>query len=233
MVRWRNTRRMTQGSKAESLINANQYVHNSDWGEAQADTDRENGCQSRHGWDECGEWFLAVDKEASTETKDHYNFPYGDFNRVRRSGLIAAGCRCRRGGRGYANDRSRGRDRRLWVTTQVRDDRTISSAPSTPSRRRHPRGFSRFHAFTVRADLWQCGTDKPWISCRGPAGNSQDRGNPDDREAVPEPVPRVAFATPGCLLRRRSRSIRLRILQTHALSTQTTRLAASRPLVIA
>jgi hypothetical protein len=43
-----------------------------------------------HDWEAYGEWFLAIDTGASPETKDRYNFPYGDFRCVHRSGLIAA-----------------------------------------------------------------------------------------------------------------------------------------------
>jgi hypothetical protein len=35
-------------------------------------------------------WNLAYDTEASEETKCRYKFPYGDFNKLHRSALIAA-----------------------------------------------------------------------------------------------------------------------------------------------
>lgn len=76
--------------KAKSLIKEHQYVKDSDWSEAQPSTDEENDFLDKHDWQEYGEWFLALDTEASKETKDHYNFPYGDFRRVHRDGLIAA-----------------------------------------------------------------------------------------------------------------------------------------------
>lgn len=76
--------------KAKSLIKNHQYVKDSDWSEAQASADEENDFLDRHGWDGYSEWFLAIDKEGSEETKSRYNFPYGDFRRVHRSGLIAA-----------------------------------------------------------------------------------------------------------------------------------------------
>jgi hypothetical protein len=76
--------------KAKDLIEKNQYVLDSDWSEAQPDNDRENEFLDDHGWDSYSEWFLAIDDDASPETKGHFNFPYGDFRRVHRDGLIAA-----------------------------------------------------------------------------------------------------------------------------------------------
>ena len=76
--------------KARSMIDADQYVLESDWSEAQPSSDEGNEALERREWDEYGQWFLAIDNEASEETKGHYNFPYGDFQRVHRSGLIAA-----------------------------------------------------------------------------------------------------------------------------------------------
>ncbi len=76
--------------KAKSLIEANQYVLDSEWEDAQPSSDDENDVLDRHGYDDYGEWHLAIDTEASEETKDRYNFPYGDFRRLHRSGLIAA-----------------------------------------------------------------------------------------------------------------------------------------------
>ena len=76
--------------KAKSLIKSHQYVRDSDWSEAQPSTDAENKFLENHDWDEYGQWHLAVDTDASEETKDRFNFPYGDFRRVHRDGLIAA-----------------------------------------------------------------------------------------------------------------------------------------------
>ena len=76
--------------KALSLIQANQYTLDSDWGDAQPAADEENDHIERHGWDGFAEWHLAVDPSQPTDTKERYGFPYGDFRRVHRTGLIAA-----------------------------------------------------------------------------------------------------------------------------------------------
>ncbi len=75
---------------AGSLIGSNQYVKDSDWSEAQPSTDDENDFLDRHDWEEYSRWFLAVDTDENPETKGHYMFPYGDFRRLHRSGLVAA-----------------------------------------------------------------------------------------------------------------------------------------------
>ena len=77
-------------AKARALIDSNQYDLDSEWDDAAPSTEDENGKIERDGYDGYGEWHLAVDTEASDDTKDRYGFPYGDFHRVVRSGLIAA-----------------------------------------------------------------------------------------------------------------------------------------------
>lgn len=84
-------RRNTAGvDKARSMIDAHQYVLESDWSEAQPSTSDENEKIERDGYEAFGEWHLAIDADASEGTKDRYGFVFGDFQRVHRSGLIAA-----------------------------------------------------------------------------------------------------------------------------------------------
>jgi hypothetical protein len=61
-----------------------------DWSEHQPTAAQENEFIEAHGWREYGHWHLGVDDEASTETKAHYKFPYGDFSAVHRCGVLAA-----------------------------------------------------------------------------------------------------------------------------------------------
>lgn len=75
---------------AKELIQKHEYVKDSDWGEAQPSRERENKFIDRNGYQEFGKWHLAIDTEAGEDTKSRYKFPYGDLQRVHRSGVIAA-----------------------------------------------------------------------------------------------------------------------------------------------
>ena len=61
-----------------------------DWSEHQPSAADENRFIEEHGWREYGRWHLGVDDESNDETKAHYKFPYGDFERAHRCGLLAA-----------------------------------------------------------------------------------------------------------------------------------------------
>ena len=74
---------------ARRLIDARQYVLDSDWGEAQPTAEDENAFLKSHSWREYAEWHLGLTDGATEETKGRYAFVYGDFKRIHRSGLIA------------------------------------------------------------------------------------------------------------------------------------------------
>ncbi len=74
---------------ARRLIDARQYVLDSDWGDVQPRTEDENAFLKGHTWNEYAEWHLGLNEEATDETKSRYAFVYGDFRRVHRTGLIA------------------------------------------------------------------------------------------------------------------------------------------------
>ena len=76
-------------ARARKLIDARQYVLDSDWGESQPSADDENSFLKRHSWDEFGEWHLGLVDGATDDTKSRYGFGYGDFRRLHRMGLIA------------------------------------------------------------------------------------------------------------------------------------------------
>jgi hypothetical protein len=75
--------------RARSLIDAKQYVLDSDWGAVQPSAADQNGYLARHDWDDYAAWYLGLTVGATDETKARYAFVYGDFRRVHRSGLIA------------------------------------------------------------------------------------------------------------------------------------------------
>ena len=76
-------------ARAEQLIDARQYVLDSDWGDVQPSADDENAFLKSHSWDEYAEWHLGLTEGANEETKARYAFVYGDLRRLHRMGLIA------------------------------------------------------------------------------------------------------------------------------------------------
>ena len=71
------------------LIEAKQYVLDSDWGDVQPRADAQNAYLERHSWEEYAAWHLGLTDGANDGTKARYAFGYGDLRRVHRSGLIA------------------------------------------------------------------------------------------------------------------------------------------------
>ena len=72
-----------------TLIDARQYVLDSDWGDAQPDADTQNAYLENHSWDDYAAWHLGLTEGATEHTKGRYAFVYGDLRRVHRMGLIA------------------------------------------------------------------------------------------------------------------------------------------------
>ena len=60
------------------------------WSEHQPSARMENDFIERHGRREYARWYLGINEEASPETKEHYEFPYGDFDKVHRCGILSA-----------------------------------------------------------------------------------------------------------------------------------------------
>ena len=84
--------------KAETLVSKGRYDTESKWSKAAPSTREENDVIAKEGYDRYGEWHLAIDTEASEDTKDRYGFPYGDFEKVYRSALIHAKQRAKQNG---------------------------------------------------------------------------------------------------------------------------------------
>ena len=76
-------------AQAKRLIDARQYVLDSDWGERQPKAEDENAFLASHSWDEYAEWHLGLTDGANDETKARYAFVFGDFRRIHRTGIIA------------------------------------------------------------------------------------------------------------------------------------------------
>jgi hypothetical protein len=74
---------------ARELIDARQYVLDSDWGDAQPSAKEQNAFLKSHSMDEYALWHLGLTKAAKDGTKARYAFVYGDLRRIHRAGLIA------------------------------------------------------------------------------------------------------------------------------------------------
>ncbi len=76
-------------ARCRELIEAQQYVLDSDWGEVQPNAEAQNGYLEKHSWQDYAGWHLGLTEGANDETKARYGFVYGDLRRVHRTGLIA------------------------------------------------------------------------------------------------------------------------------------------------
>jgi hypothetical protein len=76
-------------ARAHELIEARQYVLDSEWGEVQPNAAAENAYLESHSWDEYAAWHLGLTEGANDGTKARYAFVYGDLRRLHRTGLIA------------------------------------------------------------------------------------------------------------------------------------------------
>jgi hypothetical protein len=76
-------------AKARELIDARQYVLDSDWGDVQPRADDQNSYLESHSWEDYARWHLGLTEGATDGTKARYAFAYGDLRRLHRTGLIA------------------------------------------------------------------------------------------------------------------------------------------------
>ena len=77
---------------ARSLISDGKAVvdERDAWSEHQPSAQEENEFIRQHSWSEFARWHLGINEEAPEETKERYEFPYGDFQAVHRCGVLSA-----------------------------------------------------------------------------------------------------------------------------------------------
>jgi len=77
---------------AKRLIAEGQVVldERDSWSEHQPSTQQENRFIEEHGLGEYGKWYLGIDEQEPEDTKGRFKFPYGDFERVHRCGVLSA-----------------------------------------------------------------------------------------------------------------------------------------------
>lgn len=76
---------------ARSLVREGKVVRDTrdDWSEAAPTSQEENDLIEQKGWTEYAHWHLGIDRSENPETKKAYSFPFGDFDKVHRSGVIS------------------------------------------------------------------------------------------------------------------------------------------------
>jgi hypothetical protein len=60
------------------------------WSEHQPSAQEENTFIEAYGFGAYATWYLGVDQDEPEDTKARYKFPYGDFERVHRCGVMSA-----------------------------------------------------------------------------------------------------------------------------------------------
>jgi hypothetical protein len=77
---------------AKELIAEGKFVSDERdaWSEHQPSARKENEFIERHGFGEYAKWYLGINDQASEDTKARYEFPYGDFEKVHRCGVLTA-----------------------------------------------------------------------------------------------------------------------------------------------
>jgi hypothetical protein len=82
----------TAFNHAKQLINQHKVIidEKDAWSEHQPPTQQENEFIRLHGFHQYSNWYLGIDDARDAETKRRYRFPYGDFKKVHRCGVLSA-----------------------------------------------------------------------------------------------------------------------------------------------
>ena len=77
---------------AKSLVAEGKFVSDARaaWSDHQPSAREENEFISEHGIEEYARWHLGINDGEPEDTKEHYEFPYGDFKDVHRCGVLWA-----------------------------------------------------------------------------------------------------------------------------------------------
>jgi hypothetical protein len=83
---------------ARQLINEGRIVldERDAWSEHRPSAQQENDFIRLHAFSGYRKWYLGINDEMAEQTKGHYEFPYGDFKKLHRCGLLAAESRAGR-----------------------------------------------------------------------------------------------------------------------------------------
>ena len=74
---------------ARKLILEGKVEKETSWAEGNPDVHAQNRYLDDHSFQEYSHWFFGLNEDTAADVKEHYEFPYGNFEKVFRSGLIA------------------------------------------------------------------------------------------------------------------------------------------------
>jgi hypothetical protein len=76
---------------AKRLIEKGSYVFDEKdmWSEQLPSAQEENEYIEEYGFEQYGKWYLGVDTDENEDTKGRYKFPYSDFSKVHRCGVLS------------------------------------------------------------------------------------------------------------------------------------------------
>ena len=142
---------------ARRLIDARQYVLDSDWGDVQPRADDQNRFLESHSWDDYAAWHLGLTEGAPDETKGRYAFVYGDL-RPRPPNWTD---RLRVSGRGMATQGGRARCPR--PTSTPRPHLSVTCPPEClTGLHQQPKHPGSDHCATTNGVLQNGGTERRW-----------------------------------------------------------------------
>ena len=77
---------------AKQMVEKGRFVSDDKdmWSEHQPSSEVENKYIEKNGMKDYGKWYLGVDTDENEDTKGRYKFPYSDFSRVHRCGVLSA-----------------------------------------------------------------------------------------------------------------------------------------------
>jgi hypothetical protein len=77
---------------AKRLIEEGKFIDDERdaWSEHRPSTQQENEFIRQSGFAEYAKWYLGINDEKDQQTKGRYEFPFGDFQKVHRCGVLSA-----------------------------------------------------------------------------------------------------------------------------------------------
>jgi hypothetical protein len=76
--------------KAKTLLDEGKFRISTPWKQVQPSAQAQSAYLEQHGLVAYQQWYLAINPDAPEGSPERYQLPFGDFNSLHRSGLVAA-----------------------------------------------------------------------------------------------------------------------------------------------